>query len=231
MRLPRVQIALLMLALFVSTGCETDNNWTVNKILGWDNPKSPPMPNYPLPNTEIAERVENTGHRIIALNTFPGVDPLFTTIGVPETALFHRGPEQLYISEGLVKLCKSDGELAAVLCSELGQMVAEKRAIRKPNDRDSFPESSLPGGVPVMSGGGTPEDAGRQAELAYQERRPKAAVVDTVDAARQARILLTGAGYDAALLDQVQPLLKQSQRGAALRKQLSGSAAAPVWTQ
>jgi predicted Zn-dependent protease len=139
----------------------------------------------------------------------------------------------LFISEGLVNLCKSDAELAAVLSSELGQMVAEKKAGRRAGaDRDSFPEVALPSGSQVMTGGGTPVDAGRQAELAYQERRPRAAPqIDPVDAARQARMILSTAGFDPTTLDQVQPLLKQSDRGANLRKQMSGSAPPPKWDQ
>jgi predicted Zn-dependent protease len=231
MHRPFVGIAVVIVSSLASIGCETDGNWTVNKLLGWDDPKTPQMPKVPPANTEIAQRVENMGHRIIAQNTFVGIEPLFTTIGVPESVLFHRGPEQLFISEGLVKLCKSDAELAAILCSELGQMVAEKKAVRNAGvDRDSFPDASLPGGSQAMTGGGTPVDAGRQAEIAFNERRPKPAPsVDPVDAAKQARTLLSSAGFDPATLDQVQPLLRQSDRGAILRKQMSGSAPAPTW--
>ena len=85
-------------------------------------------------NTAVAERVELLGRRLVAQNTFLGIDPLFTTVGGREVGerelvLFHNGTEQLYISEGLVTKCQSDAELAAVLCSELGQMVAEKRTL------------------------------------------------------------------------------------------------------
>jgi hypothetical protein len=226
-----IGIAVVIIASLASIGCETDGNWTVNKLLGWDDPKTPPMPKVPPANIEIAQRVENMGHRIIAQNAFIGIEPLFTTIGVPESVLFHRGPEQLFISEGLVGLCKSDAELAAILCSELGQMIAEKKAVRKTvADRDSFPDASLPNGGPPMTGGGTPVDAGRQAELAFNERRPKPApTIDPVDAAKQARLILSTAGFDPATLDQIQPLLKQSDRGTILRQQMSGSAPAPTW--
>src|SRR5580698_2949302 len=166
---PYLGVAVAILASLASIGCESDGTWTVNKILGWDEPKGPKLPKYPLPNTEIAMRVENMGHRIIAQNEFVGIDPLFTTIGVPESILFHKGQDQMFISEGLVQLCKSDDELAGVICSELGQMVAEKKAVRRAGaERDSFPPESLPGGSPVMTGGGTPDDPGRAAEIAYQ---------------------------------------------------------------
>jgi predicted Zn-dependent protease len=226
---PFAGIALVIFLSLASVGCETDGNWTFYKLLGWDDPKAPRIPKYPQPNTEIAQRVENMGHRIIAQNTFTGIEPQFYTMGVPESVLFHRGPEELFISEGLVNLCKSDAELAAVLCSELGQMVVEKKAVRKAGAaRDSIPESNLQNGAQV---GSIPVDTGRQAELAYQEQRSKSASsIDPVDAAKQARTLLSTAGFDAATFDQIQPLLKLSDRGAILRKQMSGSAPAPTWS-
>jgi predicted Zn-dependent protease len=229
---PLVGIAIVISTALASIGCQTDNNWSVSKLLGWDDSKMPPGPKYPVANVQTAERVDNLGRRIVAQNTFIGIEPLFTAIGVPESVLFHRGPDQLFISEGLVNLCKSDTELAAILCSELGQMVAEKKAVRRVgSERDSFPDIALAGGSPVTTGVGIPDDPGRQAELAYQQRRPKPApAIDPVDATKQARMLLTGAGFDPATLDQVQPLLKQSDRGANLRKQMSGSAPPPIWT-
>lgn len=229
---PVVGIAVAIVACLGSFGCETDSNWaTVSKFIGWDDPKNPPMPKFPQPDREIAQRIDNMGHRIIAQNTFVGIEPLFSTIGVPEMVLFHRGPEQLFISEGLVKLCRSDAELAAVLCSELGQMVVEKKAVRKAGaDRDSFPDSSLPGSSPGMMGAGTPYDAGRRAEIGFQERQAKpSSTIDPVDAAKQARTMLSSAGFDPSTLDTVQPLLKQSDRGANIRKQMSGSAPPPTW--
>ena len=85
----------------------------------------------PKADLATAERVETIGRKIIAQNTFPGIEPLFHTVGVPESVLFHRGTEELFVSEGLIKKCKTDGELAAVLCSELGQMIAEKKSARR----------------------------------------------------------------------------------------------------
>jgi len=227
-----VGIAVVIFTALASIGCATDGDWSVRKIIGWDDPKTPPMPNFPKASFQIAERVENLGNLIVTQGTFIGIKPLFYTVGVPESVLFHRGPEELFIGEGLVKLCKSDAELAAVLCSELGQMAAEKKAGRRVGaDRDPIPESGLPGGSQVMTGGGTPDDPIRRAELGYQDRRPKTTpVIDPVDATKQARMLLSTAGFDPGTLDQVQPLLKQSSRGDNIRKQMSGSAPPPIWT-
>ncbi len=231
MGMNRLAASVAGLALLLSTGCTHDGEWSLSKTLGWDDeprsfdPKNPPKPSLP-----VAERVEVLSRKIIVQNTFTGIEPLIFTVGVKESVLFHRGTAELYISEGLVNKCKTEAELAAVLCAELGQMVAEKRAA-KGLGRDVDPiKDSGHGGGPVL-GGGTPVDPGRQAELAMHENRyPRGnAGVDAIDADKTARELLKGAGFDPADLDRVEPLLKQSDRGEKIRKQMSSSAPAPVW--
>jgi hypothetical protein len=206
-------------------GCTSDGTWSISRVLGWE--EAPDASRMPRADLATAERVETLGRKIIAQNTFTGIDPLFHTIGVPEPMLFHEGPERLMISEGLVKQCRTDSELAAVLCSELASMVADRKSARRVGqDRDSFPEI----GVPTGSGlaGGTPDDPARAAERAYLERQRKREQ-DAVDPLRIAADLMRGAGFDPADLDRVAPLLKQSERGRAIKKQLSGSAPAPRW--
>src|SRR5262245_33102810 len=90
---------------------------------------------------QTAERVETLGRRIIVQNTFTGLDPLFHTVGIKDPVLFHRGTAELFISEGLANRCKTDAELAAVLCSELGRMQADRRsAQRVGRDKEPIPE-------------------------------------------------------------------------------------------
>jgi hypothetical protein len=223
-------------ALAFSTGCKSDGEWSVNKALGWDDPPNrvvtPSTKNLPRANDAIAERVELLGQKLVAQNTFLGIQPLFFTVGIKEPLLFHTGTEQLYISEGLVERCKSDAELAAVLCAELGQMVAEKRTA-KALGHDVEPIRDATHGTGAIPGGAA-YDAGQQANLAYHERQhPRGGgKPDPVDAAKTARELLTAAGYSPAELDRVEPLLtqvKQSERGEKLKKQMSGSAPAPEW--
>ncbi len=193
---------------------------TLAHWLGWDD--SPRAPRFSPASLQTAERVESLGRRIMAQNTFAGIDPLFRTIGVPEPVLFHRGTSELFVSEGLVTRCKSDAELAAVLCSELGQMMAEQRSPRAGRDRDQIPDAALPDG-------GRGLDGTRDAELAMRARQPRTAATPPPDAAKLSRELLQGAGFDPAELDRAEPLVKQSDRGEALRKQMAGSAAIPKW--
>jgi hypothetical protein len=178
---------------------------------------------------EVAERVELLGRKIVAQNTFIGIEPMFFTVGVKEQVLFHRGSEQLFISEGLVEKCKTDAELAAVLCSEMGQMVAEKRAAKTVGrDVEPIPDANFGGNN--MFPGGTAFDAGRQVEMTLHEKQfPRSANNTATDATNAARDLLKGAGYSPAELDRVEGLLKQSDRGEKLRKQMAGSAPPPKW--
>jgi hypothetical protein len=240
----RLPLVLLLATPFLS-GCWTDGwlhsrtgfldrppstsseRWSLSRLLGWDD--APAHSRLPKPDLAIAERVETLGRKIIAQNTFTGIEPLFHTIGVQEPVLFHEGPERLMISEGLVKQCRTDGELAAVLCSELARMMADKQSARRVGaERDSFPEI----GVPTSSGlaGGSPDDPARAAERAILERqRKKETSRESLDPNRIATDLMRGAGYDLADLDRVAPLLRQSDRGQSIKKQLGGSAPAPRW--
>jgi hypothetical protein len=159
-----------------------------------------------------AERVESLGRQIIVQNTFTGLDPLFHTVGVKEPMLFHRGPGELFISEGLVGRCKTDAELAAVLCSELGQMKADRQSAQRVGaDKDPFPE------------------VGDTKTAAPPQKKPPQPTNDSADARQFARDLMTGAGFDPAELDRVQPLLREVEKNDALRKQMASSAAPPEW--
>lgn len=234
----RLVILTAGVALLLSTGCTRDGDLSLRKSLGFGDDAPPGAVKMPAPKTlppgslEVAERVELVGRKVVADNTFTGIEPLFMTIGVKEPVLFHRGTEQLIISEGLVEKCKSDAELAALLCAEMGQMVAEKRAAKQVGrgDVDPIPDASH-GGSSTFPGGGAAFDAGRQAELAYHERKhPRGASSATADAQGVARELLQGAGYSPAELDRVEPLLKQTaDHGEKFRKQLGGSAPPPEW--
>ena len=203
------------------SGCASDCTNTypllkadITRFLGWDDDPVDRKPQVTAASIAVAERVETLGRRIIAQNTFTGLDPLFHTVGKAEPELFHNGTAQLYVSEGLVKRCKTDAELAAVLCSELGVMMAEHRAAAAVG-RDASGirnETAAATGTEVGAAGGRP--------LTFDA---------TADPNALARQLLRGAGFDPAELDRARPILAGVARGGALEKQVSGSAAAPTW--
>lgn len=213
-----------------ATGCMTEGEWTLQKVLGWDDPANPRPVTISPASLQNAERVEQLGRKILAHNPFTGIDPLFYTIGVPEPALFHRGTGELCVSEGLVKQCKAEGQLAAVLCSELGLMISEKRlALEAGHEKDSIPEVAETGerssfDANAVEVGSQKKSDPREAPGSRNGKPSRS--TDSTDLAKE---LLRGAGFDPAELDRIGPLLKQSDRGAILRKQLAGSAPAPKW--
>src|SRR5260370_28466581 len=85
--------------------------------------------------TESAARVDLLGRRILAANPQIGMKPQFLVIGSPEPEIFHKKTGELFITEGLVKQCKTEGELAALLSHELGKMVSEREALAGPQAR------------------------------------------------------------------------------------------------
>jgi predicted Zn-dependent protease len=175
-------------------------------------------------SVEAARRADEMAKRIIDQNTFTGLEPIVSVVSVPDSVLFHRG-SQVIISDGLIRKCKTDGELAAVLCWELGSMQAQKPAVRViKRTTDPIPTEALPPGS---------ADVGlvRDAELALQKRRDaERDAAENSDETKLARDLLKGAGFDPAELDRVRGMVKQSERGEAIRKQMAG-APAPTWNR
>jgi hypothetical protein len=224
-------------AFLLSTGCAHDD-WSVQKALGLDarnpTPGTKNAPTISPADLKVAERVEQVGRKILAQNTFSGLDSddtLFQTAGVKESVLFHDGAA-VVISQGLAEKCQSDAELSAVLCAELGQMLNEKRNAKAVGRApvDPIPDSSFGGST--LFPGGTAEDAGRQVEMRLHEKQFPRTANNTADAMASARELLKGAGYSPAELDRVEGLLKESRqtdRGEKLKKQMAGAAPPPTW--
>src|SRR5437764_4399460 len=103
-----------LLAIGVLAGCHHDGEWSLSKTLGWEPTnavKTPSLKDYPKPDLRVAERVENLGRQIIAQNTFTGLEPMFMTVGLKEPLRFHRGNEELFISDGLANRAKTNAEL------------------------------------------------------------------------------------------------------------------------
>lgn len=167
---------------------------------------------------ESSERVVQVGQRLILANPQVGLRPLFITVGVPNPEIFHKGSSlggcQVVVSEGLVRLCPSDAELAAVLALELGKIVTEREALASPAAR--LGNVRLPPGEAIgPDSGGTfgSSDGTRMMELAHYEarRRERAAKSGPPDPKALARMYLAKAKYEPATLDKVQPLLRKAE--------------------
>jgi len=186
--------------------------------------EKPNEPKLSAASVDAARRVDDLAKRILDQNVFTGIEPVIRVIGVPEAVLFHRGANELFISEGLVKKCKTEAELAAVLCTELGRMMSQKRAaVAVGRAPEPIPEIALPGI-------GSDASQVRQAELAMQKRRDDQKRAGEQSGESQlAKDLLKGSGFDPAEFDRVQGMVKQSDRGDAIRNQLNGTAPTPTW--
>jgi hypothetical protein len=184
---------------------------------------------------ETARRVGLIGQKLLAANPQLGVRPLFRTIGSPEPALFHVGTTQVCITEGLVKQCTTEGQLAAVLCAELGKMVAEREALAGPQARSPERQPPIDLRIGNDSGGsyGAP-DLTHLAELGkYEQERGRPRTPAALPAPQAlARTYLMKAGYHAADLDVIAPLLQAASVNTQLERQLTAPPAPPrPWTQ
>lgn len=185
---------------------------------------------YAPATTQVAARVDTVGRNILAANPQVGIRPMFLTIGAPQPEVFHRGTSELGITEGLVKQCITDAQLAAVLCNELGKMVSEREALAGPETRIEPPQEVRVGNDYGGSYGSS--DLTHLAEQA-KFRAPGAHRAAPVlpDPKALARDYLTKAGYTAADLDQAEPILKTATSNSALEKQLTSPGPTRPWTR
>jgi len=171
---------------------------------------------------EIATRVTQVGLKVVEANKVQlGLRPTFSTIGIPQTEIFHRGTSEVFVTEGLARQCATDGQLAALLALELGKMVSEREAAAgfRAYDREPPPDA---GGRDAGGSFGAP-DGTRLYELSQYEkvrRRPGTPPPPPPDSRLLARNYLQQAGFSAADLEAALPLVKQAQGNSALEKQM-----------
>ena len=76
---------------------------------------------------ELAERVEDISQKLLHGTPLGIPEMEVLMVGMPDPELFHRDSHVLYISEGLVKQCKDDEILAAMLARDIATMTVEYR--------------------------------------------------------------------------------------------------------
>ncbi len=186
--------------------------------------------NFAPASQEVSLRVDQVGREILAANPQIGLRPLFATIGAPQPELFHVDAKLVYVTEGLVKQCKTNAELAALLSFELGRMVAEREARTSPEVRnpERLPPIQLPTGNASQ---GLPTDQIALAELGKFEkanpRRPSA--LPRPDPYKLAGGYLEKTGYQRTDLDTVNPLLQAAEQNVAFERLLKGALPQAKW--
>jgi hypothetical protein len=177
-------------------------------------------------SADTAVLVDAVGHKILAANPDAQIKPFFATIGATQTEIFHKGDQMLYITEGLVKKCKSEGQLAALLSEELAAMEAERRTLARGRLREV--DRQVPISVPVGNAGqfNTP-DLTHLAELSRVEksRAPGAKRSEPIDLHELARNFLHNAQFTDADYESARPLLREAEGNWSLEKSINGSAA------
>lgn len=188
--------------------------------------------NYQPADEAMATRVDAVARKLLADNPQIGLRAtLFATIGnAPQPEIFHTGPHMVYVTDGLVRRCASDAELAAALAVELSKIVAEREAGASPDMRS--PDRLPPIQVPVGNAGQiTNPDLVHEVELAkFEKERPRTRrPLPRPDPQQLARGYLEKAGFQSADLDAAQPLLRAAQNNITLERQFKGIAAG-AWT-
>ena len=221
----------VMVLIVLTTGCLPNYNRDGKKDLSTSHESNalltasaPPAP------IETASLVDSLGRRILAANPTISFRPAFMAIGTAKETVFHQGSEALYVSDGLVKRCQTEGELAAVLCLELARMTSEKEAQAT---KDRLQEEERGPLLPVardVAGGGTTPDLTELAERskleAMRPRRRTSGPLPPADPHLLARSYLTKAGFKADDLTKVGALLKTAELNPQIEQQM-GSAHAP----
>jgi hypothetical protein len=178
---------------------------------------------------EVAYRVDRVGQELVAANPQAG-RPVFGTIGTPAPEIFHIGATTLYVTEGLVKQCPTDRELAAVLASELGKMIAEREAAVSRKTRE--PEGLAPAPLPIGGHGYAGDaDPSRVFEMSkYESRHPRQPrVLARPDPTAVARAILEKANRQPSDLDAVKPILEAAENNIALEQQFKGAVSQGAW--
>jgi hypothetical protein len=172
---------------------------------------------------QVAARVDTLGREILAANPQLGIRPMFQTISAPDPELFHNGTKSITLTEGLVNQCKTQGQLAAVLCLELGQIMVEHVALAAPPaplpERPTSMEVRI--GNDYTGASGPPDQSYRAEAVKYeQQQRERAALQGKLDAKKLALGYLTKAGYTGDNLAEVVPLLDSASENRTFTRQM-----------
>jgi len=217
-----------MIAGCISHGTET----VPSSPFGNSAPASAPPRNvnYAPAAPEVSMRVDSLGRKILAANPQIGMKPLFGTIGDPKPEIFHKDATVVYITAGLVGMCKTEGQLAAVLSQELGKMVSEREARTSATTREG---PGLPPAECIVGQGGGyggAPDMTHQAEMARYEKKYPRRPLPPPDPRFLAQNYLEKAGYPRNELDGVIPLLDAAEKNYVLEPQLTGVSKQRSWT-
>ena len=216
------------LALVV-TGCVGDGK-TLPLVSG--DPFTPPtdfkagpaphVVNAPPATAAAANRVALVGQKLLLANRQSGLHPAFRTAGLPTPEIFHRGLDEIFVTEGLVGQCKTDAQLAALLALEMGKMIMEREVKAGPDAHrpDPLPPPQSDVGPDAHSAFGQADGVHAYEMYRYEQELRKRRAQPPPDPNAVARTYLTKAGYSPKDLDEATPLIKAARANGKLERQL-----------
>jgi len=170
-------------------------------------------------NIEACTRVYQIGEHILAANLDLPQRMVFRAAASPQAEIFHQGASSVLITQKLIDQCANDNQLAAILCTELGKMMAERAALT-PTEPE-LPQRPLEGPTLNSTVGSANEDPMRLAELAqYESQQHKITTPRIVDPQDLAKKYMTRAGYPVEELERVKPILRAAAEHSDLEMQL-----------
>jgi hypothetical protein len=179
------------------------------------------------PATEAAaRRVVAVGAAVVVANPQLGLRPVFITTGAPQLEIFHKGTGalggcQVVLSEGLVRRCSGDAQLAAVICWELGKVIVERESLAGRDQRRGESRPIIEAPIDHDSSAAFGPADGTLLMEAGKREKPRRKATDPPllpSADLLAEQYLKRAGYAATDLDQVRPLLREAEGNCILEK-------------
>jgi hypothetical protein len=179
---------------------------------------------------EASLTVERVGQKLLAGNKQLGIKPAFKTIGGPDPEIGHMDTSVVYITESLVRQCKSENQLAAVLSLEIGKMISERETLINPEYRN--PPKRLPIEVPMGNAGQfsgmTQLHDSELAKLDADRRFPPKRVV-APDPQVLAHKYLEAAGFDSKELDPTPTVPQAAEKNYTVEQPVTRANAVPIW--
>src|ERR1051326_8865442 len=160
---------LLLAAALLGGGCLSDRP---RESIGYRTP-IPVAANSPAAvqaNVAACTQVYGLGQRILAASPELPQHLMFRAAGNPQPEVFHQGTSAIVVTQKLCDMCHTDSELAAVLCLEIGKMVAEREALAPPDARDPPPRPPIDAVSFRTTGGVANADEFRLNEVALYEQ-------------------------------------------------------------
>jgi hypothetical protein len=228
----RVALLAFLLGVLVGGCLSDDKNLTTVPSSPFTKPGRTQTASFkpaPKATQEIALRVDRVGQKIVKANPRLNQKVVFLTLGVSsKEEIFHQsqnGVSTISVTEGLVKQCKSDGELAAVLSQELGKLVSEQMVQARPPRSRPAPPLLMNPHVGNDNNGtfGTSDGTDQMIAARYEKewRKEQQGLPVAVPPETLARTYLQSAGFDPKDLETVKPLLRKAAKQSSLEESMT----------